>query len=146
MDTTSMELLKLHGSLNWRVQRGHLAPYTMDAIVHREPWLSLGGQSQQPGNGAIEDHLQPEPFMVPPILAKTDLGEKPILRLVWRKAFLALESAQQVVFRPIRFPRCAGMVSQHYRFIGIGESNSHRGTGQVFPPWQSRSRSDHNPQ
>ena len=98
MDTTSMELLKLHGSLNWRVRRGHLAPYTMDAIVHHEAWLPVEEQPGQPGNAAIEDHLEPEPFIVPPVLAKTDLGEQPTLRLVWHKAFNALRSAQKVVF------------------------------------------------
>ena len=104
MDTTSMYLLKLHGSLNWRVRRGHLAPYTMDAIVHHEAWLPGEGQLNQPGNAAIEDHLQPEPFMVPPILAKTDLGEQPILRLVWHKSFEALRFAQKVVFVGYSFP------------------------------------------
>ena len=104
MDTTSMELLKLHGSLNWRVRRGHLAPYTMDAIVHDESWLPVEGQPGQPGSAAIEDHLEPEPFIVPPVLAKTDLGEQPILRLVWHKAFNALRSAQKVVFVGYSFP------------------------------------------
>lgn len=104
MDTTSMELLKLHGSLNWRVRRGHLAPYTMDAIVHHQDWLAVEAQPNQPGNVAIEDHLQPDPFRVPPVLAKTDLGEQPILRLVWHKAFEALRSAQEVVFIGYSFP------------------------------------------
>jgi len=104
MDTTSMELLKLHGSLNWRVRRGHLAPYTVDAIVHHEAWLPLEEWLGQPGNEAIEDHLQPEPFMVPPVLAKTDLGEQPILSLIWNKAFEALRKAQKVVFVGYSFP------------------------------------------
>ena len=104
MDATSMDVLKLHGSLNWRVRRGHLPPYTMDAIVHHETWLQVEGQSHANKINTIEEHLQPEPFMVPPVLAKTDLGEQPILRLVWHKAFLALRSAQHVVFVGYSFP------------------------------------------
>ena len=103
-ETTSMDLLKLHGSLNWRVRRGHLAPFTIDAIVHHQAWLLVDGQPIQPPNAVIEDHLQPEPFMVPPILAKTDLGEQPILRLVWNKALTALRAAQNVVFVGYSFP------------------------------------------
>ena len=103
-DTTSMELLKLHGSLNWRVRRGHLAPFTIDAIVHHEAWLPVDGQLNQPPNSVIEDHLQPEPFMVPPVLAKTDLGDQPILRLVWNKALMALREAREVVFVGYSFP------------------------------------------
>lgn len=104
MDTTSMELLKLHGSINWRVRRGHLAPYTVDTIVHHEDWLPLEEQPGQPGNAAIEDHLQPEPFMVPPVLAKTDHWDQPILRLVWNKALIALREAREVVFVGYSFP------------------------------------------
>lgn len=104
MDTTHMELLKLHGSLNWRVRRGHLSPYTMDAIVHHETWLPVGENISPAGNTAIEDHLQPDPFMVPPVLAKTDLGDQPILRLVWNKALIALREAREVVFVGYSFP------------------------------------------
>jgi len=104
MDTTSMDLLKLHGSLNWRVRRGHPAPYSMDAIVHQEPWLRVEGKVAESRPEALEDHLQPEPFIVPPTLAKTLLGEQPILRLVWEKAFKALQSAQKVIFVGYSFP------------------------------------------
>ena len=104
IETNSMELLKLHCSLNWRVRRGHLAPYTMDAIVHHEAWLPLEKRPGQPGTEAIENHLQPEPFMVPPVLAKTDLGDQPILRLVWNKALMALREAREVVFVGYSFP------------------------------------------
>ena len=104
MDATSMELLKLHGSLNWRVRRGHPAPYTIDSIVHHEPWLRVEGRIAEASLKSIEDHLQPEPFMIPPTLAKTLLSEQPILRLVWNKAFMALQSAEQVVFIGYSFP------------------------------------------
>jgi len=104
MDITSMLLLKLHGSINWRPKLGYPRPYSIDAIVHHESWLTGKGIAQPDpagsdlGRGAIPLHLEPEPFIVPPVLVKSALVEQPILRAVWSLAYQALSRAEQVVF------------------------------------------------
>jgi hypothetical protein len=100
---TSMRLLKLHGSLNWRVKKGQPKPYGFDAIMHHEEWFeqveladSFGGSKTSLAE--IEPYLEPEPFMVPPVLAKADLVEQPILRLLWTQAYSVLKEATTVTF------------------------------------------------
>ena len=46
----------------------------------------------------IELHLEPQPFIVPPVLMKSALVEQPILRTVWSLALQALSRAEQVIF------------------------------------------------
>lgn len=96
-DKTSMLLLKLHGSVNWRVRRGSSQPYSIDKIVHDEPWLS-SNRSSKPDTNDIELHLEPEPFIVPPVLVKSVLVEQPILRLIWSLAYSKLKEAKRIVF------------------------------------------------
>jgi hypothetical protein len=103
MDKTAMLLLKLHGSVNWRIKLGYAKPYSMDAIVHHEPWLPKPF-GDVPQAGEIESHLKNDCFIVPPVLSKSSFVEEPILRLVWGKAFLALYEAGEVVFVGYSFP------------------------------------------
>jgi len=93
---TSMLLLKLHGSINWRVKLGFSKPYSLDAIVHHSRWGSEQ-YNAEPVEHAIESHLTNEMFIVPPVLAKSSL-EEPILQQIWGKAYLALHDADEVVF------------------------------------------------
>ena len=51
----------------------------------------------------IEDHLEPEPVIVPPVLSKSALGE-PVMRLVWSRALDVLERASDVTFVGYSFP------------------------------------------
>ncbi len=46
----------------------------------------------------VKDHIEPVPFIVPPILTKTDLNEQPILQLIWTRAYELLQQADQVIF------------------------------------------------
>jgi hypothetical protein len=100
----SMLLLKLHGSLNWRVRHGHPTPYATDAITHLEDWCTIpayGDDLKKHGQLLMplaEQYLDPEPFIVPPVLAKSDLVEQPVLRVIWSQAFDALKSATKVTF------------------------------------------------
>src|SRR3989442_15319419 len=82
MDRTSMLLLKLHGSMNWRPLRGALAPYRIDEILHEENWLDDPelNRLRQDVASEILAHLEPEPFIVPPVLMKSILTEQPMLR------------------------------------------------------------------
>jgi hypothetical protein len=90
-------LLKLHGSMNWYPRRGYSSPYSTEAIMHHERWFSLPeehGSTEE----AIALHLGDTPFIVPPVLFKSELVAQPILRLVWHRAYEALRSANSVVF------------------------------------------------
>jgi hypothetical protein len=98
-----MQLLKLHGSVNWRIPMGRQRPYSLDAIKHHEPWFHRSARRfEHMGTGLpldqIERYLEAEPFFVPPILTKTELVQEPILRLTWSLAMESLKRAKKVVF------------------------------------------------
>ena len=100
MDQTAMLLLKLHGSVNWRIRRGAASPYKVDDIIHDESWLqpplpeSLVGRDKN----LIDLHMEPVPFIIPPVLMKSALTKEPILQVVWSKAYEILNRAEQAVF------------------------------------------------
>jgi hypothetical protein len=100
LDRTSMFLWKLHGSINWWPKLGSSTPHDVQALVHFEQWFPLQGRntSQEVDRAAIERHLEPEPFIVAPVLVKSSLVREPILRLVWSEAYKALLTADQVFF------------------------------------------------
>jgi len=106
-DTTAMNLLKLHGSINWRPIRGSLTPVGFADVFHHETWLDphpdQSGWSETDRN-AVEDHLEPDPFLVPPVLTKSAIVEEPLLRLIWSLAYKELRSADEVVFVGYSFP------------------------------------------
>jgi hypothetical protein len=105
----STPLLKLHGSINWRPILGARRPYISDAIVHHEPWLPTPPQAHGFNVDAIESLLEPEPFIVPPVLLKSVLTEEPILKFVWSEAATRMRNATSVTFvgysmREVRAP------------------------------------------
>lgn len=108
-DVCSMLLLKLHGSVNWQIRRGYQPPYTIDAIVHHQSWYPPAPAEYLPEElyidyESIKNHLENEPFIVPPVLTKSDLVEQPILRLVWSLAYKELSEAEQVIFAGYSLP------------------------------------------
>ncbi len=98
MDKTSMLLLKLHGSVNWRIKRGYTRPYVIDALVHHEGWLERLPSDMIREPQRVDLHLEPEPFIVPPVLDKSSLVSQPILRLTWSLAYAKLVEANSIVF------------------------------------------------
>jgi len=100
----STRLLKLHGSLNWRVIRGASSPYPVDCYRHCSQWHpSASGFFG--GHGALlELGLEPQPFVVPPVLTKGELLREPLLELLWSEAFRALARARLVIFVGYSFP------------------------------------------
>ena len=100
MDMTSMHLLKLHGSLNWRTKLGTASPYSVESVVHDEEWYprDRAGEREDQMRQMINRHLSPEPLLVPPVLAKSVLTREPILQQVWGAAFSALTQATRVTF------------------------------------------------
>jgi hypothetical protein len=90
-------LLKLHGSVNWRIPLGHPTPYAVDGIMHHEAWFKYFDRQKIPLD-AVEQFLETDPLLVPPVLTKTDLVQQPILRLTWSLAVNALKRSKSVVF------------------------------------------------
>jgi hypothetical protein len=91
----AMLLLKLHGSINWFPRRGHSKPYSVDAITHHEEWVKYDTKAR---TETIQHHIEPEPFIVPPILTKSSIVEQPILRLLWYLAYQVLSKTSKVTF------------------------------------------------
>jgi hypothetical protein len=91
----SMLLLKLHGSTTWRARLGTPKPYPLGAIVHHSPWWRNPSALTE---SEFAKYLEPEPFMVPPVLAKAELVQEPLLRFLWSEAYRVLEEAEQVTF------------------------------------------------
>lgn len=93
-DGSVMNLLKLHGSVNWFIKTGYQSPYFPDAIVHREDWY----------NSTNEKYLNEdkfvvrEPFIIPPVLMKSEITEQPLIRAIWQIAYEQLEMADSVTF------------------------------------------------
>ncbi len=96
---SELQLLKLHGSINWRAKLGSASPFAIDSITHHHDWSNI-----DPGYPQVSDHLEPEPVMVPPVLSKSSLVEQPVLRLIWSRAFASLETAHEVTFIGYSFP------------------------------------------
>lgn len=96
---SSMRLLKLHGSVNWRPKLGYANPVPLDAITRHDEWSD--GRRLFVGAGS---RLEPEPVIVPPVLSKSSLVEQPVLRLVWSEALTILQSAHEVTFVGYSFP------------------------------------------
>ena len=96
---STLVLLKLHGSINWRLKLGYDNPVPLDAIVRNDEWPD----SRKPFVRTVS-HLEPAPVIVPPVLSKSSLIEQPVLRLVWSRAFRILQSASEVTFVGYSFP------------------------------------------
>lgn len=104
MENVSTLLLKLHGSANWRVRKGESHPYGIGAILHHEGWHTPYYEQEKIPIAEIEPFLEPDPFIVPPVLMKSSLVEQPILRHLWALAFAELSNADEVVFLGYSLP------------------------------------------
>ncbi len=100
-----MLLLKLHGSMNWRIPLGYPKPYVIEAVRHHEPWFEHYGYGHDKIKvETVEPFLETEPMIIPPVLTKAELNEQPVLRLTWQHAISALEQATCVVFLGYSLP------------------------------------------
>lgn len=98
---TPLLLLKLHGSLNWRLKLGAPRSPTIDFLVHHEDWYvepSAGGLDRGLEQEHVARHLAPDRVLVPPVLARTAVAEPPILERLWSIASQELEQAGRVIF------------------------------------------------
>ena len=97
-----LRLLRLHGCVNWRPRLGHSEPFALDSIVHHHEWE--GNWGNRFPRSLIAQHLETEPVIVPPVLAKSSLLAQPVLRLVWTLAFEVPTRAKKVTFIGYSFP------------------------------------------
>jgi hypothetical protein len=100
---TVCQLLKLHGSVNWRVLRGSSSPYSLDSILHFQDWNApaVGDYAK---NYNFETYLEPDPILIPPVLNKEGIRREPWVRNVWSEAYNALEGAKELYFLGYSFP------------------------------------------
>lgn len=101
---TPLLLLKLHGSLNWRLKLGASSSATLDALVHHEDWSADSSPAAGVAPEQVERHLAPGRFIAPPLLVKTSVAERPILGRLWALAYRTLEQAERVVFLGYSMP------------------------------------------
>ncbi len=101
--SASMHLFKLHGSVNWRTKLGSPKPYGLEAVVHHESWYTPSFMRTSLLTH-VGDLLDPDPFIVPPVLVKSSLVEEPVLQYVWSQAYKELAKAERVIFVGYSFP------------------------------------------
>jgi hypothetical protein len=88
-------LLKLHGSINWRVKFGFSPPYAPGVIEYRTDWSGHPVWNVDTPKAATE---REEPFLIPPVMSKAAVVSEPIFRVIWNKAFRALGAADEITF------------------------------------------------
>lgn len=90
----TFELLKLHGSLDWRWSPGDESGATLNR-------LDLTGKWEHPGLPDADEIARRlpgrEPFIVPPTAIKSPYYTNPITRELWNRAAAALDATKVVV-------------------------------------------------
>lgn len=105
-DRTTILLLKLHGSISWRIKRGYKKPYPIDSLVHSEDWYNPPQRQSGPLTESERNvHLEEFPFIVPPILIKSELTEEHVLKIVWSEAYKKLTEAKTIIFIGYSLPK-----------------------------------------
>ncbi len=100
---TAVRMLKLHGSVNWRVMFGAQEPFQIDTIYHHSKWYhdinpNNPNDEQLEYFQSLPKQFEAQPLIVPPILTKSALNVQPILRYLWEQAYDALIGADKVIF------------------------------------------------
>jgi len=126
MDQPGSLVLKLHGSVNWRSRLGEPTVRGPAAILHHEEWVHEPPGVDPLALDRVESHLEPQPFIVPPVLVKQELALHPVLRVVWTLAQERLRAARQVVFVGYSLP-----VTDLASRILFGETLSNRSALQI---------------
>ncbi len=110
----TLRLLKLHGSLNTFWVPGDRSGSTINR------WELFGGwEHPEPVDADRRARELPGrvPFIVPPAAAKSAFYNNPITREFWRRAALALERSQRVIFLGYSMPATdlvtSGMLADH---------------------------------
>ena len=99
-------LLKLHGSLNWRKIKSNNESFDYNLINHLEYWDNSIDEilDQQSESKFVEEQLEENPVIIPPIMAKETILNQPILNIVWSNAYRLLKEAKEIFFIGYSFP------------------------------------------
>jgi hypothetical protein len=141
MNTTSMLLLKLHGSINWYPRKGERPPYHLDALHHDEDWFTTDPEEFLPAQEMVARHFEPDPFIIPPVLDKTALSNEPILQVVWSLAKDAISRASHVYFVGYSMPVTDMAASFLFNESLEGKSHIIRVINQATPENKEQIRS-----
>lgn len=97
---TRMVLLKLHGSVNWRIKKGYKEVHCRpDDIIHYERWLADTEFEK------IDDQLEKDSLIMPPILDKSGVLYHPTIRGIWQQAAQKLNNSDNVIFIGYSLPK-----------------------------------------
>ena len=105
MNDAKSFVLKLHGSINWRSRLGDVGARGPAAILHHEEWYGGTREWLDIARAQVEAQLESDPFIVPPVLVKSELAAHPVLKAIWRQAHEQLRAATEVVFIGYSLPR-----------------------------------------
>lgn len=141
MDNTCMYLIKLHGSLNWRIRKGHQNPLSIDSIVHHEFYARHQYTPEFPEFTfeQIERHLEPDPFIIAPVMNKSALGVEPVTKLLWNLAYHHLATAREIIFLGYSLPSTDFMATSLFA-EAIKKEDGFRPTVTVVNIWGENDR------
>lgn len=103
-DNCNSLIYKLHGSSNWLVKIGSRLPYTLDNLIHYENWLPRDTEKIIT-QADLDAHLEKKPFIVAPVLDKSEINDQSILKFIWSATYKALLEAEEVVFIGYSLPK-----------------------------------------
>jgi len=132
----SIDVFKLHGSLNWFQCEGcdqfvvhHIRDVISDTMEWRtrtdqkgaDAWLRpRARQRRKPFTHCANGKVGTEPFLVPPTLQK--LSEQHRLKAIWRKAAQRLQTAKYIVIIGYSWPANDQFFHQLFALSGVSET------------------------
>jgi hypothetical protein len=136
------ELLKLHGSTSWRLKKGAQRPFSIDAVLHLEPWCDWPDESGERRQLTQDQYdylkvnaflyLEQEPFIIPPVLNKSTFTDYPLLEGIWTRAYERLSKAERVIFVGYSLPVTDNLTSHLFMETLTWDSDTIR--TRDFPP------------
>jgi hypothetical protein len=104
-NVNGIKYLKLHGSINWRTFRSLDCSNDVEKIRHYEDWFY---RTKKMNNNTdeyfIEDHLNKDRIVVPPLLSKKDFMSQTIFYTIWKSSSRIISEADKIYFIGYSFP------------------------------------------
>jgi len=100
-----IKYLKLHGSINWRTYRSSHCSNDIEQIRHYEDWfVTEEKEGVRNDDNFIEDHLNKDRIVVPPLLSKKDFMSQTIFYTIWKSSSRIISNADKIFFVGYSFP------------------------------------------
>jgi len=125
----ALDLLKLHGSLNWRLCGCKaVVPWSLSEYLQKYQWrdifdvvnVRLGIASRTPERSHCAETLAPEPFIVPPTGSKG--AHHTQLAPVWRKAAQHFSEATHIFIIGYSYPTTDEFFKYLYALGSVGDA------------------------